>query len=145
MDEALRAITEPLSAALKARGYRKQKLTWYRRFEDTTVVFAVQKSQFSADVWYYHYGVGINAFYDTEIRSLSRCDVVYRLNQTLNGVRVTPEHLLRVLALWETDYGKDLHPLRRKAIEGKLPKMTTQRVLRYLTSGRAWLADAQSR
>ena len=136
MDEALRTMTEPLSAALKDRGYRKQKLTWFQRFEDTTVVFAVQKSQFSADVWYYQYGIGINAFYDTEIRSLSRCDIVYRLNQTLNGVCVTPEHLLRVLELWETDYGKDLRQLRRKAVENKLPRTTSQKAIRYLTSGR---------
>ena len=50
MDEALRTMTETLSVALKDRGYRKQKLTWFRRFEDTTVVFAVQKSQFSASL-----------------------------------------------------------------------------------------------
>lgn len=136
--QTLAEIADALSAPLKQRGYKKRALTWYRRFEHTTVVFAIRKSQFSSDVWYYNFGVGINSFFDSDITSISRCDILYRLDQTLNGVRVSPEHLIRVLELWETDYGKDLQTLRRKAAEDKLPRTATQKAVRYLTMNYPW-------
>ena len=49
---------------LKERGFKKSKLTWIKSNEELTVIFNIQKSQYSNDNWYYNLGIGINVLHE---------------------------------------------------------------------------------
>lgn len=132
--DSLNSITDRLSPELKQRGYKKRKLSWYKQLNGTTVVFAIQRSQYSSEVWYYNYGIGINSFFKSSITSLSQCDVIYRLDQKLHEKLITFEHLISILDYWEKEYGRDLNTLREKAVQNKLPQQTTRKAIQFLTS-----------
>ena len=118
---------------LKGRGYKKKRLTWYKEEADITIVFQIQKSQYSSQVWYYIFGVGINSFFETPITSISQCDIVEKLEQSMNGKIITTEHVLKAIGIWEEKYGT-LSFLRKVAIEGHLPAQSTLKAIRFLTT-----------
>lgn len=55
-------IASALAPSLKQRGFRKRRLTWCKDLGDLTVLFHIQRSQWSRDVWYYVFGIAVNAF-----------------------------------------------------------------------------------
>ena len=131
--QSLETLVMALSPSLKAMGYRKNKLTWYKKKEKLSVVFAVQKSQYSPDVWYYCFGIRLHDISNTTTDSISACQIQYRVEQTVYGVRLTEEHLSNLLEKWEEKYG-NLRQLRICAIENKMPGMPTRDAIRYLTT-----------
>lgn len=132
--ETAESIGNLLANDLKKLGYKKRKLTWYKNNTETTVVFTIQKSQFSSDTWYYCFGIGLNAFFSKAISSISSCDIIYRVDQRFQGRSLSPKNIIDILVLWENKYGI-IDSLRVIAIEGKLPPQTTNKAIRFLTSG----------
>ena len=128
-------IGQKLVPILKEQGFKKRKLTWYRHFDKITVVFNIQKSQYSSDTWFYNYGIGINYLFDKEINSIQQCDIIFRFDQVLDGKRLQAEDLNKILLYWIEKYGA-VNKLKTLAREGKLPRMTTIRAKEYLLTMR---------
>lgn len=126
-------ITESLALFMKENGYKKNRLNWYKDTGDVTLVFAVQKSQYGADVWYYTFGTGINALADGIVNTASKCCIRERLVNTVNGKPLTAEVLQKAILRWEERFG-DIVKLRKAAIEGRLPAITEKRAVTYLTT-----------
>lgn len=131
--QSLEILVTNLAPRLKAMGYRKSKLTWYQKKEKLSLVFAVQKSLYSPDVWYYCFGIRLHDISNVATDSISSCQIQYRVEQTVNGVWVTEEHLSNLLEKWNDRYGS-LRQLRICAIENKLPGIPTRDAVRYLTT-----------
>lgn len=122
-----------LAPHLKEMGYKKVRSTWYKEIGPLTLVFSIQKSQFGADVWYYYFGIGLQALTPTPIKSIGKCQITYRVDQIENNKTVTCDNLVHLVRKWETMYG-DLRKLRVCAIEGRLSGQCTPAARRYLTS-----------
>ena len=120
-----------IATQMRQQGFRKKKLTWYKNQEDVTIVFNIQKSQYSNDIWYYNYGIGINDFYPKQITDIQKCDICYRFEQALNHQIITADDLVRILQIWVDQYGS-LEKLISQAHKGKLPAMTTKKCSEYL-------------
>ena len=131
--QSLDVLVTALTPSLKAMGYRKNKLTWYKKKEKLSVVFAVQKSQYGPDVWYYYFGIRLHDISNTTTDTISSCQIQYRVEQAVNGVNLTEEHLFNLLEKWDEKYG-NLRQLRICAIENKLPGTPTRDAVRYLTT-----------
>jgi hypothetical protein len=114
-------------------GLRKTKLTWHKVKNDLTIVFSVQKSQYSSDTWYYSFGICLHEISDGKTQSIGNCQIKYRVDQIINGIQLTPEMITQLLERWDVLYG-DMKKLRICAVEGKLPGQCTIRAMRYLTS-----------
>lgn len=125
-------ITSELLLKLKAQGYNKNRLTWYKSDKELTVVFAIQKSAYGADLWYYCFGICINAL-KPECKVISHCQIQHRIDMSYNGHNWTPDEILTLLGKWVSMYGS-MTELRTKAIEGNLPSYCTREALRYLTT-----------
>lgn len=124
-------FSRDLTPEFKSRGYKKRRLTWYKRYPSTTILFWLQKSQFSKDVWYYNFCVGFNAFRAQEITSYDHCDIVQRFDQIFDGRVLTAEFLIAYLDKWEERYSA-LQNIRALAREDRLPRDTTLRAKAYL-------------
>lgn len=122
-----------MAPILKELGYRKNRLTWFRHLEELTIVFNIQKSQYADDTWYYQYGIGIHDLAGNTINSISKCDILCRFDQTINGKTLQAEDLKWILERWLEKYGS-LERLRAAAGEGTLPQITTVRAKEYLFS-----------
>ena len=122
-----------MAPILKELGYRKNRLTWFRHLEELTIVFNIQKSQYADDTWYYQYGIGIHDLAENTINSISKCDILCRFDQTINGKTLQAEDLKWILERWTKKYGS-LERLRAAAGEGTLPQITTVRAKEYLFS-----------
>jgi len=122
-----------LAPHLKKMGYKKVKLTWYKTLGSLSLVFSIQKSQYGADVWYYYFGIGLQELASSPIRTIGKCQITYRVDQTENKKPITYENLLHLIRKWEAMYG-DLQKLRICAIEGRLSGQCTPAARRYLTS-----------
>ena len=127
------AIGEQMAPILKEMGYRKNRLTWFRKREELTIVFNIQKSQYADDTWYYQYGIGIHDLAGDKISSISKCDILCRFDQAINGKTLQAEDLRWILEKWSEKYGS-LERLRTAAREGTLPQTTTVRAREYLFS-----------
>ena len=127
------AIGEQMAPILKNLGYRKNRLTWFRKLEELTIVFNIQKSQYADDIWYYQYGIGIHDLAGDKISSISKCDILCRFDQTINGKTLQAEDLRWILERWSEKYGS-LERLRAAAGGGTLPQITTVRAKEYLFS-----------
>lgn len=112
-----------LIPVLKGLGFRKRKLTWYKDNKDTTVVFHIQKSQWSKDVWYYSFGTDILPLSNLRTKSIDGCQINDRYDQYVNDVYLTPEKLLEMIAVWEQAYGT-MDALLQRFQEHRLPYMT---------------------
>lgn len=124
-------FSRELIPEFKRRGYKKRRLTWYKRCSDTTILFWLQKSQFSKDVWYYNFCVGFNSFWEREITSYEHCDISNRFDQVYDDRVLTAEFLIAYLDKWEERYS-DLRTIRELARSDKLPFFTTIRAESYL-------------
>lgn len=122
-----------MAPILKEMGYRKNRLTWFRKLEELTIVFNIQKSQYADDTWYYQYGVGIHDLAGEKISSISKCDILCRFDQEINGKTLKAEDLKWILERWTGKYGS-VERLRAAAREGTLSQITTVRVKEYLFS-----------
>ena len=127
------AIGEQMAPILKDMGYKKNRLTWFRKLEELTIVFNIQKSQYADDIWYYQYGIGIHDLAGDRISSISKCDILCRFDQTINGKKLQTEDLRWILERWSEKYGS-LERLRAADREGTLPQITSVRVREYLFS-----------
>ncbi len=118
---------------LKDRGFKKAKLTWYRSDNDITILLNIQKSQYSKEIWYYNLGFGINQLHEKAIHSIYACDIIYRLDQRVNGKWVSGERLIAIFDKWIEKYGS-LEELRTHAIEGTLPGVIGKDTMTFLTT-----------
>ncbi len=123
-----------LAPILKEAGFSRRKLNWYKNLGELTAVLNLQKSQFSPDIWYYNYGMGLNCLVPGEITGLDQCDLSYRFDQLLNQKALSPEDVARILQMWIENYGS-VEKLRSLAYRGKLPPATSERLKHFLLSG----------
>ena len=128
---AIEIITNQLITPLKNRGYKKNHTTWFKENGEITIVFNLQKSQYSTDIWYYNYGIGFNQFFDKPITSISKCDIIYRLDKDGNETPVST--VVSVVDSWEKYFGS-IDKLRIQAMEDKIPPMISARARTFLTS-----------
>lgn len=126
-------MVEKLTLLFKENGFKKNKYNWYKQKANITVVFSIQRSQYGREQWYYNFGIGINDLVNGNISTVSKCQVVERLENHIKGVILTPDDLRKAIIHWESEYG-DISKLRIKAVENKLPKMTTRQAISYLTT-----------
>ena len=124
-----------LAPNLKNRGYKKRRLTWVKKYPDITILFWLQKSQFSKDVWYYNYCVGFNEFYSHEITSYNYCDIIQRFDQMYDNRLLTCSDIIAILDVWESKYS-DLQNIRMLARADSLPVFTTLRAKSFLLNGK---------
>ena len=129
--KSIEIIITQLIPLLKKRGYKKYRTTWVKMNGEITIVFNIQKSQYSGDIWYYNYGIGFKRFYGKPITSISRCDIIYRLGK--NGNEISASTAVAVLDTWEKYYGS-LDKLRVQAIEDKIPPFISGRARTFLTT-----------
>jgi len=128
-------IAGELAPHLKALGYKKRGFTWFRQSDALTVVFAVQRSQFGKDLWYYAFGTALHALTPPPVQSISKCQIQDKTEmRTKNGSMLTLEHILHLVQFWAEQYG-DIRTLRIRAVQNKLPAMTERNAVRYLTKG----------
>ena len=120
-----------LKPLLKEMGYRKNRLTWYKCYAETTVVFSVQKSLYGPDVWYYCFGVDVIAINGKHGNSIDCCQVLDRYNQVENGVRLTPQRLIQMIQTWECKYGTIIY-LQTRILQGEMPIMTHGIAIKHL-------------
>lgn len=122
-------ILTELALLVKKRGFKKNRLTWYKAKEKLTVVFSIQRSQYDANMWFYLFGICLHEIADGNVHSISSCQVQYRID----NVMLPAESIVNLLDRWESVYGT-LHSLRVCAVQGKLPGQHTVKAVRYLTS-----------
>lgn len=128
-------LIDDLKKALKEKGYKKNRYNWYKVINDVTIVFSIQHSQYGKDLWYYNFGIGINELENKPITSILRCQIAERLDAKINGKTLSADVLIQALTHWEEKFG-DIKKLRIKAVENKLPPMTTKQAVTYLTAVR---------
>ena len=129
----LNDIIQDLSKVLKLNGYKKGRMTWYKKAGKLSIVFAIQKSQFCVNTWYYSFGIGLSDLAKKEVTSMTDCQIQYRIDNVVNGIMLTVDNISQLVIKWEKMYGT-LQQLRICAIESRLPLQTTSAAIRYLTS-----------
>ena len=125
--EMLDTLVHELAPKLKALGYRKNRLTWYKDKGKLSALFSIQKSQYDKTAWYCVYGVSLHEITEKNSNSMSACQIIYRIDQKLEA-----EGIVELLKSWELRYG-ELPKLRRLAVEGQLPGIVNRDAIRYLT------------
>lgn len=128
-------LIKSLTPLLKEKGYKKIRQTWRKPGPDLTIVFNIQNSYYDKEDFYINLGIVINKLMEEhEGTCITNCQIQQRVPTTdKNGTILSPEILLDILDLWEQWYG-NLHSLRIKAIEGKLPLFSTGQAVSYLTT-----------
>ena len=126
--ETLDTLVTELMPRMKKLGYRKNRTNWYKEKDKLSVVFAIQKSQYDADSWWYEYGICVHDIALRKPITISACQIAYRVENKL-----TAEGIINLLESWESRYGQ-LRQLQICAIQGKLPGIVKQSAIRYLTS-----------
>ncbi len=123
--------TNSLIQPLKQRGYKKNRTTWYKDNNEITIIFNLQKSQYSGELWYYNFGIGFNIFFNKPIKTISMCDIIYRLSKDGNEVPISK--VVDILDTWEKYFGS-IEKLREQAIKDKIPPFISGRAKAYLIS-----------
>ena len=126
-------LASELSHLLKAQGYKKQKFNWFRSNDGITIAFTIQKSCYSTQIWYYCFGVSINAFHEKEIRSAHSCEIQERFDSVIGGKVLGAREILYILKMWEKHFGT-MEKLRSSAIKGELPRGSSVYAIKFLTS-----------
>ena len=148
-----------IAPELKKRGFNKRKLNWYRREKDVTICLYIQKSFWGKDVWYYNYGICINALHEKPVYTIDYFDVVERFDQKLNrrtisacikedieeyfnrkdDDQISPEDVIYILDYWIEQFGS-IDKLKIRSKKGDLtPKegiwyiWTTAEARKYLS------------
>jgi hypothetical protein len=128
-------LTATLTPKLKEIGFRKRRLTWYREQDGLTLVFAVLRSQFGSDLWYYSFGIGLHALTLPPVTTISKCQIREQTEmRKADGTLFSPDEILHLIRFWAEQYG-DIRQLRIRALQNRLPKMTEQSAVSYLTKG----------
>ena len=128
-------VAKELSPLLKKMGFKKKRLTWYKDTGDLTVVFNIQKSQWSNQEWYYNYGVAIHDLHKESIESINNCDLEARFVPA-TGKEDIANHiceLVSYLEFWVHSYGT-MSNLLEEARNQRLPLMTFARARAYLSA-----------
>ena len=133
MNTKLNELICELAPLLKQQGFKKQGLVWYKENSELTVIFSVQRSQYGNDLWYYNFGIGINALEDKPIRSISKTHIRSRLDMKMKDIYFTADVLSQAVQRWTDDYG-EISKLRICAIENRLPAMSASQEITYLTA-----------
>ena len=130
----LEDIVGSISGPLKAMGYKKNKYTWTKVCGYVTIIFAIQKSSYTQETWYYCFGICLNSLLGKSAHSISNCQIQDRLDSVYQGEHAwTAEELVHLLERWEALYGT-LTKVREKALSGNLPPMSSMEAIRYLTT-----------
>ena len=142
---------DELKAELKNRGFKKNRLYWHKEEKDLTIIFFIQKSQWGKDVWYYQYGVEINALHDKPGYTFNYIDIGTRFDQLFrwdivdpclrsglkeifgdnDRFRLTPEDLFRILDFWTDEFGS-MEKIKNKKTKAEFPWETWLRTFAYL-------------
>jgi len=129
----LETIVDEISSLLKGTEYRKNRLSWYKVKDSLTVVLSIQKSQYSSNSWYYYFGICLHEIAGSNSRTMSNCQIKYRVNNVVDNVLLPSESIVHLLNRWDSMYG-DLLQLRIHAIQGDLPIESTLKAIQYLSS-----------
>lgn len=127
-DNQFHLIEAEITNSLRARSYHKNHLSWYKDTGDITLVFAIQRSQYSKEEWYYCWGICINQLSPKPCCSMSSCQITFRADYT----ELSPKSLIALTDSWENRHG-DIRKLRRLAIQNALPGVCSLEAQRYLT------------
>ena len=130
----LETIVDEITSLLKETEYRKNRFSWYKVKDPLTVVLSIQKSQYDSDTWYYYFGICLHEIAGSNSKTISNCQIRYRVNNAADGVLLTAESIVHLLNRWDSMYG-DLTQLRIHAIQGNLPIQSKVQAIRYLSSG----------
>ena len=122
-----------ISAPMKEMKYRKNKHTWYKKLNDLTIVFSIQKSQYDCNSWWYVFGICLDGIAKEKARSIRACHISYRTDRMVHGKELTPIDLVQLVMRWEEMYG-NLRRLQICAVEGRLPGQYSRQAVSYLTS-----------
>lgn len=98
-------IALQLSPQLKKLGYNKRKLTWYKDKDQVTILFNIQKSQWSNDTWYYNFGVSLHSIYPLKARSYKQNHIQTRCDCCSEHAFLTADQVVLLLDIWEERYG----------------------------------------
>ncbi len=126
-------IVNEIKAATKNMGYKKRRLVWHKVQDRLTIMFSIQKSLYSPDVWYYRFGICLHDIASGSIFSMDSCQIMFRLDHTYENRVIEAQKVINLIDRWETMYG-NRKLLRRCAIEGRLSGQCTAAALKYLTS-----------
>lgn len=129
----LNEIIGQISLPIKNMGYKKRRNAWYKEKDTLTVVLSIQKSQYSADTWYYLFGICLHEIAEKGNQSINNCQIQYRVDNRINDVEISSDNIVRLLKRWEEMYG-DLRLLRLCAVQGNLPGQYTKKAVHFLTS-----------
>lgn len=129
----LNNVVDALRVEIKKKGYKKNRLSWYKIKDGLTLVFSIQKSQYSMDTWFYSFGICVHEIATGSKTSIDGCQIKYRMDNVINGESVPIESIILLLDRWESMYG-DLGQLHVSAVQGKLPMQSTLKAIRYLSS-----------
>ena len=129
---SLEEIVNVIAPELKARGYKKNKLTWHKVKPKLSIVFCIQKSQYGSDVWYYLFGINLDDL-GPKSKSISTCQIQYGIENTIRNVALSTDSIVHLVDKWESMYG-ELGHLKKCAIANSLPEQTSLTAIRYLSS-----------
>lgn len=123
-----------LAPLLKAKGYTKSRLCWVKKCDEVSLIFYIQKSQFGKDVWYYNFGVSINALLNEKCpKSFSDCHLWDRIDRSTGTHIWNPGEIAVLSEKWEVRYGS-MEKLHSNAIEGKYPEFVKPEVIPYISA-----------
>ena len=132
----LEEITNVVSVGLKEKGYKKDRLTWKKKKDNITVVFSIQRSQFGDTVWYYCFGIFIQAL-SNKNPAYSNCQIREQMDHIYQSINIkhvwSGSEVVDLVERWENRYGS-IDKVRKAAIEGTLPRHTSYEAIRYLTT-----------
>lgn len=131
---SLDQLVTDISPKLKKLGYKKNRFTWHKPLGEITVVFSIQRSMYTPDVWWYIFGVCLNEIAEYRTQTISACQITYRTDSVVNSQMISPDDLVQLIQRWEERYG-DIRSLKICAVKGRLPGQYTMKAMRYLTSG----------
>ncbi len=130
----LEEIVGFISPPLKAMGYNKNKYTCTKICDSITIVFTIQKSAYTQEMWYYCFGICLNPLLGKSAGSISNCQIQDRLDRIYKGEHVwTAEEIVHLIERWEDLYGT-FSKVQKKAIAGNLPPDSSANAIRYLTT-----------
>lgn len=81
MQDSRQLIGITIAPLMKASGYRKQRLTWHKRTEDTILVYSAQKSSWGGDLYYFHSGIYLRSLGDEITPPYYRCHIQANLEE----------------------------------------------------------------
>jgi hypothetical protein len=75
MQESKRQIGQKLATIMKADGYRKRSITWFKQQPDTILVFHGEKNRWGANRYSFSCGIYLTRLGDNLAPPISRCHI----------------------------------------------------------------------